>query len=149
MRRVSLAAALLMLTGRSSGPSGPTQDTTVVFDGQTYTISAAVSCAVGSDGMLAIDTSSDRRRKLMHAVLTRGYPLVVKAIGFRHFDVRGFTNNSNEASATKVDDTYTISGQMPPEEGERAGHKFLVEVTCLEIQEYTPKYRGPRPRPHY
>ena len=85
----------------------------------------------------------------MHAVLTRGYPLVVKAIGFRHFDVRGFTNNSNEASATKVDDTYTISGQMPPEEGERAGHKFLVEVTCLEIQEYTPKYRGPRPRPHY
>ena len=127
--------------------------------------------------MLAIDTSSDRHRKLIHAVLTRDYPLVVEAIGFRHFDIRGFTNNSNEVSATKVDDSYTISdtfawlyvkitrrGELvwqlggdnpkPPEEGERAGHKFLVEVTCLEIEEYTPKhrgpqYRGPRPRPHY
>jgi hypothetical protein len=121
---------------------GPPQDTTVVFDGQTYTIHAPVSCAIAHDGKLVIN-SSDGRAKLIRVVLARDYPLVVHSVGFRHLDVRGFTNASNAVWATKADDTYTISGQMPPEKDEPTRHQFKIDVTCPTITEYTSRYRPP------
>ena len=44
---------------------GPPQDTTVVFDGQTYTIHAPVSCAITHDGKLVHTDTSDGRVKLI------------------------------------------------------------------------------------
>jgi Mycobacterium 19 kDa lipoprotein antigen len=127
---------------------GPPQDTTVVFEGQTYTIHAPVSCAVAHDGKLVIN-SSDGRAKLIRVVLARDHPLVVHSVGFRHLDVRGFTNASNDVWADKADDTYTISGRMPPEKGETAWHQFKIDVACPIIKEYTTEYPGPPniPRP--
>jgi hypothetical protein len=127
---------------------GPPQDTTVVFDGQTYTLHAPVSCAVAHDGKLVIN-SSDGRAKLIRVVLARDHPLVVHSVGFRHLDVRGFTNASNDVWADKADDTYTISGRMPPEKGETAWHQFKIDVACPIIKEYTSEYPRPPniPRP--
>jgi Mycobacterium 19 kDa lipoprotein antigen len=157
MRRVRLnptaqvaliaGTALIALVG-CADDVGPPQDTTVVFDGQTYTIHAPVSCAIARDGKLVISTS-DGRMKLIRVVLARDYPLVVQSVGFRHLDVRGFTDDANDVWATKGDDTYTISGRMPPEKGETARHQFKIDVTCSTIKEYTSEHRPPPniPRP--
>jgi hypothetical protein len=146
------AVVLLVMLVSCSSNGGPSQITTVVFDGQTYTINGQVSCAMSHDGKLVIN-AADGRRKLIRVVVTRDHPLVVEAAGFRHLDVRGFTDNSNEVEATKVDNTYTISGRMPPEPGETARHQFKIEVTCPHITEFTPEYRDPnripRPRPSF
>jgi len=148
-RPVLTAGTALLVVTLVGCSSEPAQDTKVVFDGQTYTIHAAVSCAIGQKGNLGIIATTDRGKKLISVKLTRDYPLVVHSVGFRHLDVRGFTNNPDHTWATKVDNTYTISGRMPPDEGEPAWHQFQIDVTCLEINEYTPDYqRGSRiPRP--
>jgi hypothetical protein len=128
---------------------GPPQDTTVVFDGQTYTIHAPVSCAISHNGRLGIGANTERGKKLISVSLTRDHPLVVYSVGFRHFNVRGFTNDSNDVWATKGDDTYTISGRMPPEKGETAWHQFKIDVSCPTMKEYTSEHRPPPniPRP--
>jgi Mycobacterium 19 kDa lipoprotein antigen len=146
--RAGTAALLVTLVGCSS-PSGPPQETRVVFDGQTYTIHAPVDCAINARGKLTISVRTDRGKKLISVVLTRDPPFVVNSVGFRHDDVRGYTNNSNELSAAKGDNMYTISGWMPPEEGETLGHQFKIDVICTQIEEYTTGYRTPShiPRP--
>jgi hypothetical protein len=94
---------------------------------------------------LLINAAEDGK-KLIRVLLGQKNRLVVEAAGFRFMDVNGFTDDSNEAWATKVDGTYTISGRMPPEGGQTAAHQFKIEVTCLQVEEYRP---GPRrmPRP--
>jgi hypothetical protein len=136
-RVLAAGTALLVTLVGCSSEAGPPQDTTVVFDGQTYTISAPVKCAMTRHGRLAINANTERGKKLISMSLTRDPPLVVATVGFRHFNVRGFTNNPNEVFATKADNTYTISGRMPPEEGETAWHQFKIDVTCLQIEEFT------------
>lgn len=148
---LTAGTALLLVTLVGCSPDlGPPQDTRVVFDGQTYTIHAPVSCAMGQGGTLGIFATTERGKKLISLSLSSDYPLVVESVGFRHFDVRGFTNNADHAWATKVDNTFTISGRMPPDEGEPGWHQFNIDVTCPQITEYTPEYgdpgyRGPRP----
>jgi hypothetical protein len=128
---------------------GPPQDTAVIFDGQTYTITALVSCAIAHNGRLSISANTDRGKKLISVSLMRDPPLVVYSVGFRHFNIRGFTNDSNDVWASKADNTYTISGRMPPEKGETAWHQFKIDVTCPTIKEYTSERRPPPniPRP--
>jgi hypothetical protein len=134
----------------------PPQDTTVLFDGTTYTIHAPVNCAMAANGRLNIGATAERGKKLIAVSMTREPPLVVYSVGFRDFNIRGYTNNPAEVFATKVDNAYTISGWMPPEDGEQKGHQFEFEVTCLEIREYAPgpqdqnRTRVPRPpRPQF
>ena len=150
--RAGTAALLVTLAGCSSA-TGPPQDTRVIFDGQTYTIHAPVKCVITAYGKLSIGVSADRAKKLIAVVLNRDPPFVVESVGFRHDDVRGYTNNSNELWATKGDNMYTISGRMPPEEGETFWHQFKIDVICTQIEEYTPRYRprdnGPRPPRSY
>jgi Mycobacterium 19 kDa lipoprotein antigen len=119
--------------------------TTVVFDGETYTINGEISCVEESDGGLLIN-AADGGKKLIRVRLGQQNRLVVKSAGFRFLAVGGFTDDSNEAWATEVDGRYTISGRMPPEDGQTAAHQFKIEVVCLQIEEYRP---GPRrmPRP--
>jgi hypothetical protein len=137
----SAALLLVALVGCSSNP-GPPGVTTVVFDGKKYTINGQVSCVKQADGKLLIN-AAEGAKKLIRVRLGQENRLVVEAAGFRFMAVNGFTNDSNEAWATKVDNTYTISGRMPPDDGQTAAHQFKIEVTCAQVEEYRP--RPPRP----
>lgn len=135
MRAVA-AFLLAMLVGCSANDEKP-GESTVVFDGKTYTIKAHVSCANQADGTLLIN-AADGGKKLIRVQLGQENQLVVKAAGFRHMAVNGFTNEPNEAWATKVDGTYTITGRMPPDDGQTTWHQFKIQVTCARIEEYRP-----------
>ena len=65
---------------------------------------------MAGNGRLAIGATAERGKKLIAVSITRDPPLVVHSVGFRHFNVRGYTNKPAEVFATKVDNTYTISG---------------------------------------
>jgi hypothetical protein len=42
----------------------------------------------------------------------------------------GFVDDAQEVTATKVDDTFTFSGRMPPNPGEAQWHTFKIQITC-------------------
>jgi Mycobacterium 19 kDa lipoprotein antigen len=136
---LAASAALLLVTlvGCSSNRGSPGV-TTVVFDGQTYTISGQVSCVKQSDGKLLIN-AAEGGKKLIRVRLGQENRLVVEAAGFRFLAVGGFTDDSNEAWAAKADNTYTISRRMPPDDGQTAGHQFKIEVTCAQVEEFRPR----------
>jgi hypothetical protein len=140
---LAAGAALLLATmvGCSSNPGSPGV-TTVVFDGKTYTINGEVSCVNQRDGKLLIN-AAEGAKKLIRVRLGQQNQLVVESAGFRFMAVNGFINDPNEAWATKVDDTYTITGRMPPDDGQTAWHQFKIEVTCAQVEEFRP--RPPRP----
>ena len=140
---LAAGAALLLATmvGCSSNRGSPVV-TTVVFDGQTYPINGEVSCVNQPDGKLLIN-AAEGAKKLIRVRLGQENRLVVEAAGFRFNAVNGFTNDSNEAWATKVDNTYAISGRMPPDDGQTAAHQFKIEVTCARVEEFRPV--PPRP----
>ena len=126
-RAFRLALLLVMLVG-CSFERGTADVTTVVFDGQTQTITGQLSCTAQPDGklvILALDGQST-----MRVLLRREHQLVVEKVGLRIHDARGFTDNSDEVWASKVDDAYTINGRMPPNAGEVAGHQFKIETRC-------------------
>ena len=75
------------------------------------------------------------------ATTFKRHALVVEQAGFRFLAVGGFTDDSNEAWSAKADNTYTISGRMPPDDGQTAAHQFKIEVTCSQVEEFRP---GPR-----
>jgi len=140
-------AALLLATmvGCSSNRGSPGV-TTVVFDGQTYTISGEVSCVNESDGKLLIN-AAEGAKKLIRVRLGHQNRLVVESAGFRFMAVNGFINDPNEAWATKVDNSYTITGRMPPDDGQTAWHQFKIEVTCAQVEEFRPVPRRPPDMP--
>lgn len=140
---LAAGAVLLLATmvGCSSNRGSPGV-TTVVFDGKTYTINGQVSCVNQPDGKLLIN-AAEGAKKLIRVRIGQENRLVVESAGFRFMAVNGFTNDSNEAWATKVDDAYTITGRMPPDDGQTAWHQFKIEVTCAQIEEFRPL--PPRP----
>jgi hypothetical protein len=136
---LAASAGLLLVTMIGcSFNRGSSDVTTVVFDGDQYTIEEPVSCGVQPDGKLLINAPSDPRseggKKLIRVLLTEDYRLVVEAAGFRFLGVRGFTDDSSEMWATKVDTTYTVTGRMPPDDGGTAWHQFKIEVTCQRTE---------------
>nr|MDT0525646.1 hypothetical protein [Streptomyces sp. DSM 41633] len=58
---------------------------------------------------------------------------VVTAAGFHIPEGSGFTQDSQEMTAIKVDDAYTISGRMPAEEG-RGWRQVKIEIACPGYQ---------------
>ena len=132
------AVLLLVSTVGCSVSRGSSEVTTVVFAGEQYTITGPVACGIQPDGKLLINAPSDPRthggKKLIRLLLTEGYPLVVEAAGFRFLDHRGFTDDSREMWGTKVDNTYTVSGRVPPDDGGTAWHQFTIEVTCQRTE---------------
>ena len=62
-------------------------------------------------------------------VMEQGRLVVAKA-GLRYDGMTGFVADSQEVTATKVDDTFTFSGRMPPNSGESQWHTFKIQTTC-------------------
>jgi len=146
------ALVLAPLVICSCGREPAISDTMVVFDGRTETITGEVQCSTQSDGTLLILVNQDGGRKMIRVVLRQEPRLVVERAGLRYLDAAGFVADPGEVVATKVDNTYTFSGRMPPNEGERQWHLFKIEATCAYIEPirppgYTrqPGYHGPRP----
>jgi hypothetical protein len=123
-------AAILLATllGCSVDP-GPSEVTTVVFDGQSQTINGSVSCTTQPDGKLVI-LAADDKQDTVRVLLRRDHQIIVEKVGLRVGDARGFTDDPSAVWATKVDDAYTINGQLPPNSGEVAPHQFKIETMC-------------------
>jgi hypothetical protein len=130
---LAASAALLVTLVSCSSNRGSSDVTAVVFDGQSYSINGPVTCTTQPDGKLLIYASppaEEGAKKMVRVLLRQKHRLVVEKAGLRFLDVRGFTDDSSEIYATKVDNTYRISGRMPPNIGETAWHQFEIEATC-------------------
>ncbi|MHC9292130.1 lipoprotein LpqH [Mycobacterium sp. LTG2003] len=132
MRAVTVGAAVLLVVALPACDSGPRSDVTVVVDGRTYTVSAMVNCTRFPDGKLLIYAAPSKldATKRIRVLLGTQHRLVVHAAGFRLPEARGFGDDPAEMFATKVDDSYTISGRIPPEEGQLEWRQFEIDVTC-------------------
>jgi hypothetical protein len=117
---------------------GATSVTTVVFDGTTQTITGKVSCTAQPDGKLVILVSEEGGRKSIRVLLGHDARLVVHKVGLRYLDAAGYVADPGEVVATKVDDTYTFTGRMPPNPGEKEWHLFEIEATCDEVKPVAP-----------
>jgi Mycobacterium 19 kDa lipoprotein antigen len=137
---VGLVMATLLGCSANSGPAGVT---TVVFDGQTQTINGPVTCTTQPDGDLIIFAAEGGHRTV-RVSLRRDRHLVVEKVGVRIGDVSGYSDDSGDMWAIKVDDAYTINGRMPPNVGERTWHDFTIDVRCR--QEVEASYEQPGPR---
>jgi hypothetical protein len=124
----SAALSLITLVGCSLHP-GPPGVTRIVFDGQSQTLNGPISCTAQPDGKLVI-LATGRDRNTARVLLSRAHQLVVEKVGLRIPGANGFTDDSGQMWATKVDNTYQINGWMPPNAGETTRHQFEIETTC-------------------
>jgi hypothetical protein len=133
---MAVACAAVALVGCSRGPA---IETTVVFDGQTRTITTnKVTCTTYDDGTLLIIVDGGRTEAVRILVRQAGH-IVADRVGFRHHDLSGFVADSREVDATKVDDTYRFSGRMPPNPGEVAAHRFEIVTKCPAVRDAPPQ----------
>lgn len=77
-------------------------------------------------------------RKTVRVLLSRTHQLSVEKVGLRIPGANGFSEDSGQMWATRVDNTYTISGWMPPNAGETTRHQFEIETTCRYEIAFTP-----------
>jgi hypothetical protein len=124
---VACATLGMTLAGCSRGP---VIETTVVFDGQTRTITTnKVTCTTYNNGTLLILVDGGKDEAVRVVVRQTGR-IIADRVGFRHHDLSGFVADSREVDVTKVDDTYRFSGRMPPNRGEVQAHQFEIETSC-------------------
>ncbi|HET7739518.1 MAG TPA: lipoprotein LpqH [Mycobacterium sp.] len=135
-----VAVACATVAGTLVGCSrGPVIETTVVFDGQTRTISTdKVTCTTYDNGTLLILVDGGKSEVVRVVVRQAGH-IVADRVGFRHHELSGFVADPMEVDATKVDDTYRFTGRMPPNPGEVAAHRFEIETTCPAVTEAPPQ----------
>lgn len=136
----ALVALLLLLCCSTS--RGPSDQTTVVFDGNSDTIDGSVTCVTQPDGELVI-LATDAREKTVRVLLSRDHQIVVRKVGVRLGNARGYTQDSRNMWATKVDDQYSINGRMPPNADDARWHDFKIDVRCRFETTPTSGYRGP------
>jgi hypothetical protein len=116
-----------MLSGCERGPEIVTS---IVFDGVSRSITTPdVTCTRQPGGGLVI-LVQDKPTHTVRAQLTEQGRLVVQKVGLRHESLAGFVADFREVTATKVDDTFTFSGRMPPNPGESQWHTFKIQTTC-------------------
>ena len=122
--------------------------TSIVFDGETRSITTTdVVCTKQLNGGLVI-LVQDKPSRTVRVQLTQRGRLVVQKAGLRYDDMTGFVDDSREVTATKVDDTFTLSARMPPNPGESDWHTFKIQTTCPGYQEAPPPtMNAPRAAP--
>jgi hypothetical protein len=127
---VSTVVAVLLSGGLAGCHRGPQVVTTIEFDGATRSITTTdVLCTKQPDGGLVI-LVRDTPARTARVQFTQQGRLVVQKAGLRYDGMAGFVADSQEVTATKVDDTFTFSGRMPPNAGESQWHTFKIQTTC-------------------
>jgi len=128
--RVSAAVVVLLLGGLVGCQRGPEVVTSIVFDGESRSITTThATCTKQFDGGLVI-LMQDRPAHTVRIQLSQQGRLVVQKVGLRYEGMHGYVEDPREVTATKVDDTYTFSGRMPPNPGEAQWHTFKIQTTC-------------------
>ncbi|MUL44822.1 hypothetical protein FZI85_01935 [Mycobacterium sp. CBMA293] len=136
MRCHTLAAVLsaVLIAGCDAGKPVVTS---IVFDGDAHSISAgSVVCYQDPNGILVILVQDKQSR--MRIQLTHVGRIVVQKVGLHYDDISGFVADPQEVTGTKVDDTYTVDGRMPPNPGESQWHTFKIETTCPGYEDSPP-----------
>lgn len=135
--------ALTLLSGLVGCQSGPKVVTSIVFDGESRTITTSdVTCTRQPGGGLVI-LVQDKPSHTVRVQLTAQGRLVVQKVGLRHEAIAGYVEDAREVTATKVDDAYTFTGRMPPNPGESQWHTFKVQTTCLKYVDAPPPRMDP------
>ncbi len=130
-RTLPAVVSVLLAGGLAACDPGPEIVTSIVFDGSTRSFTTKnVMCTRQSidDGLVIL--VHDTGKRMIRIQLTQHGRLVVQKVGLRYEDMAGYVEDSREVSATKVDDTFAVSGRMPPNPGESARHTFKVQTTC-------------------
>jgi hypothetical protein len=137
--------AVLLSVGLVGCDKGPDVVTSIEFDGKTrsFTTKKAV-CTRQPDGGLVILVSDGPKRSVRLQLTERGR-LVVQKAGLRHDDLAGYVEDPHEVTATRVDDTFTFSGRMPPNPGDSQWHTFKIETSCPGYQDLVPTQPGNPP----
>jgi len=139
---VSTVVTVLLSGGLVGCDRGPQVVTSIVFDGATRSITTTdVVCTKQLNGGLVILVRDTPSRTVRVQLMEQGRPVVQKA-GLRYDGMAGFVADSQEVTATKVDDTFTFSGRMPPNSGESQWHTFKSRPPAPGIW-----MRGPRGTP--
>ena len=137
-RWLSAIVAVLPLGALVGCQHGPQVVTSIVFDGETRSITTTdVVCTNQLNGGLLILVKDTPARTVRVQLTQRGRIIVEKA-GLRYGDMAGFVADPREVTATKTDDTFTFSGRMPPSAGESQWHTFKIETTCPGYQDAPP-----------
>ena len=126
---MSTVVAVLLSGGLVGCHRGPQIVTSIVFDGATGNITTTrVVCTKQLNGGLVI-LVHDTPSRTVRVQLTEKGRLVVQKAGLRYEGMAGFVADPQEVTATKVDDTFTFSGRMPPNPGESQWHTFTIQTT--------------------
>ncbi len=133
---VALLAVLLI----SACESGTPTVTSIVFDGEPHTIDTGkVVCTRQPAGGGLVILAQGKSGQLVRIQLTQVGRIVVHKVGLRYNDgVTGFVADPQEVTGVKVDDTYTVSGRMPPNRGESQWHTFKIQTACPGYQDAHP-----------
>jgi hypothetical protein len=132
------AFTVLLSTGLVGCDRGPDIVTSIEFDGESRNIATKdVICSKQPDGGLIIVVDGGPKRTVRVQLTQRGRLAVHKA-GLRYDDMSGFVHDPREVTATKVDDTFNISGRMPPNEGESRWHLFKIQTSCPQYRDLPP-----------
>lgn len=144
VRPMGTLLGALVLVGLAGCHRGSQVVTSIEFDGKSRTISTDdVTCTKQLDGGLLILVLGGPQRTV-RVLLTEQGRLAVQKAALRYDDLAGFVADPGEVTATKVDDTFTFSGRMPPNPGEAQWHTFKIETTCPAYQEAPPSPQFPR-----
>lgn len=133
---VALLAVLLI----SACDSGKPIVTSIVFDGEAHSIDTGkVVCTRQLNGGGLVILAQGKSGQLVRIQLTQVGHITVQKAGLRYDDrVTGFIADPQEVTGIKVDDTYTVSGRMPPNRGESQWHTFKIQTTCRGYQDAVP-----------
>lgn len=145
-RPMASLVAVLLSAGLVACNRGPQVVTSIEFDGIRRSIETRdVGCTKQPTSGLVILVSGGPKRTVRIQLTEQGR-LVVQRVGLRYDDMAGFVADAREVTATKVDDTFTFSGRMPPNPGESQWHTFKIETNCPGYQDAPPTV-NPRGEP--
>jgi len=138
VHRPDLVAVLGVLL-ISACESGTPTVTSIVFDGEPHTINTGtVVCTRQPAGGGLVILARGKTGQVVRIQLTQVGRIVVQKVGLRDGDATGFVAEPAEITGIKVDDTYTVSGRMPPNRGESGWHTFKIQTACPGYQDAHP-----------
>ncbi len=123
----------------SACESGTPTVTSIVFDGEAHSIDTGkVVCTRQLDGGGLVILAQGKSGQLVRIQLKQAGHITVQKVGLREGDATAFIADPKEITGIKVDDTYTVSGRMPPNPGESQWHTFKIQTTCPGYQDAVP-----------